>query len=127
VDQFLKLGFDFPDEMEHCAEYLRDSYTEEVQSTVLSRGSGLQTELVDAVQIVRMATGRPHYPQLAELIRVLSGKPTAEGNLRKTVENFEDSLYNGPRSPKERRSLVERGDARWGRLRTTLQKQDSNG
>jgi hypothetical protein len=123
VDQFLKLGFDFPDEMEHCAEYLKGSYTEEVKSTVLSRGSGLQAELVDAVQLVRMATGRPHYPELAELIRVLSGKPTGEDDLRKTVSNFGESFYRGSRSPKQIQSLVERGNVKWGKLRKTLQKR----
>jgi hypothetical protein len=99
VEQFLKLGVDFPDEMDEFSQYLVDIYPSEVKSTVLSRGSGLQAELVDLVRLVEMATGRPHYREIAELLRAIDGKTPSEDDLRKKVENFENgSRFYGSRS-----------------------------
>jgi hypothetical protein len=121
-NEFLKLDFDFPNEMELCAEYLKGLYTEEVQETIFTRGSGLQAELVDAVQLVRISTGRPHYAEFAELVGILSGKPVGEDNLRKTVENFKQTLFRGPRSPKQIKLLNARANSKWTRLRNSLKK-----
>ena len=120
VDKFLRLELEFPDEMQRFSSYIKEFYTEEVRSTVLSRGTGLQAELVDAVQLVRTVTGRPHYAELAELVRVLSNKPIGEDNLRKQVDAFSTRLY-GPRGPRQIQRLAEYGNAKWNTLRRTLQ------
>lgn len=119
-DEFLKLDFDFPNEMELCADYLKGLYTDEVQQTIFARGSGLQAELVDAVQLVRISTGRPHYAEIAELVAILGGKPVGEDNLRKTVENFKETLFRGPRSVKQIKVLNARANAKWTKLRKLL-------
>ena len=91
--------------MEDYAHYIKRIYAPEVRSTVLSRGAGLQAELVEAVRIVEEATGRKHYPQLAALVQTISGKETGPEDLRKRVAAFEDAEFREAEA-----SPVEGGD-----------------
>lgn len=117
VDQFLKLEIEFPSEMLELSQYLHGMYAEEVKSTVLSRGSGLQAELIDAVRLLKMTTGRPHYRELAEIARALDGTIRSEDDLRKAVSGFENSssLF-GSRSDRELQRIVQRGRAKFNKL-----------
>jgi hypothetical protein len=113
VDNVLGLAPDFPEEMIDFSQYLEGLYAEEIRSTVLSRGSGLQAELVDAVKFVRMATGKPHYPEIADIVQILSGKLRSEDDLRKVVCNFEDkSFFDTSRSERELQQMVLRSQAK---------------
>src|SRR5204863_8410511 len=90
VDKFLQLEIEFPVEMDEFSDYLLGMYAEELKSTVLSRGAGLQAELVDAMRLVKMSTGRPHYGEIAELVMAIGGKTTSDDDLRKKVSNFDN-------------------------------------
>ncbi len=118
LDQQFQLDLDFPDEMDNFSEFLAGINAEEVKSTVLSRGSGLQTELVDAVRFIKMTTGRAHYPEIAQLVSAISGQVADEGSLRKRVENYEEpSMFHGPRLSRELQKMVDRSRAKCDALR----------
>lgn len=110
VDKFLGLGLDFPADMEDLADYLKPEglYAEEVRCTILARGSGLQSELVDAIAVAKMVTGKAHDHEMADLVQAISGRTTNEDDLRKTVANFRDTLFHSPRSQRQIQALVER-------------------
>jgi hypothetical protein len=90
--------------MDHLSEYLLGLYSEEIKLTVFSRGSNLQSELVDAARLIKMTTGRQHYSDLADIVTAISRRTADAEELRKKVDNF-DSLF-GPRSENQMKKLA---------------------
>jgi hypothetical protein len=118
LDRHFELGLDFPDEMDNFSEFLSGINADEVKSTALSRGSGLQTELVDAVRFVKILAGRAHYREVARLVSAISGDLVDEGNLRKKVDNYEEtSMFHGPRHSRELLKMADRSRAKCIALR----------
>lgn len=109
--------FDLPNDMEDGVQYLRGVCAEHIKSTVLSRGGGLQAELVDAVRLVTMATGRPRYGEIADLLSALTGVLISEDDVRKRKKNFESNGIFATRAEETIRRLVHRGNVKWSKLR----------
>jgi hypothetical protein len=108
VEERLKLAVNFPKQMDDYADYLLGLYREEVKGTVLSRGAGLQVELVNAVNFVRTITGRPHFPELVALVRAIGIREPSEGDLRKVVSNFGTSMFGGGLSERALARMAEK-------------------
>jgi hypothetical protein len=105
VDEKLRLELDFPDEMNKFADYLLETYRDQALDTILFLRGGVQVALVDAVNFVKMVTGRQHYSELAAILQAIDGQYADAGDLRKVISNFETRRFGG-RSERELEELA---------------------
>jgi len=77
--------------------------------------------LVAAVQIVKILTGRPHYPEITALIGLLGCKHVEESTTRINVKNYEKRGETSIVPLHDIRLQIQQGNKKWAKLRRTLQ------
>lgn len=112
------------EQMESFADYVEDRH---VPIMKWKPPKGMRADdLYEAVELVRIATGRQHYREIAAILLALSGKDHDEPVLRRIVDEYKKRPQHHSSTAADLRRRIVWGRRRWRKLRHAARTNQKN-